>query len=129
MALLHFLLADSSVGSAPEKHHPVGDPPEEGFHFVVPVRGEHRLGARLRRTGDVVRQRGGHLDLEPRDVADREAEHAPRHHHEPERDAVEAGVREDGRQLAGQQHERKEEEARVQVVVIAEQPNALIDVG
>lgn len=106
MVLFHFLLAYAGVGGAAEKYHPIRYPPKERFHFTVPVGGQHSLGARFRRTGDVVGQRRRHLNLQTRHVPYGETENAPSNHHGPKGGIPEARESQQRGQFTVQQHQR-----------------------
>ncbi len=126
---LHFLLADASVGGAAEKDDPIGDPPKERFHFAVPIGCQHCLSARFRRAGDVVRQRWRHLNLKARHIADGKAKHASSYHHGPKSRVAESGECLQRGQLSIQEHQWQEKDACIQIIVEAEEPNALVDEG
>lgn len=72
-------------------------------------------------------ERARKLDLKTRDVTDGEAEEPPKGHHSPKLKVSQAGEAGQSSQLAEHEDERDEEDARVDVVVVGQLPDAPIN--
>lgn len=123
---LHFSTSDPGVGRRAAEDQHVAGPPERGFTGAVVHHGDDRLSARLRRPRHVVRERAGVLDLEARDVADGETEHAAERHHGPEPEVEELAEVNEAIQVPENEEERQEQDGRVDVVVERQCPDVAV---
>ena len=94
---------------------------------MEPVGGEYSLSSCLCSSGDVVGERGGRLDLQPRHIANAKPKDAAEGHHEPKVKAVKMGESGDGGHLAEHHHERDEEEDCIDVIVEGEEPDVAVN--
>lgn len=124
--LLHLQALDPGVGRRADEHHHVARPPQRALAGRVVHHRDDGLRARLRRARHVVRERAGELDLQAGDVADGEAEHTAERHHAPEPEVAEAAEGGQAAQVPGDDDERQEEDAGVDVVVVGQLPDVSV---
>ena len=123
---LHFSTFHDSVGRRAAENHHVTGPPQQAFSRRVIHHCNDGLHTGFRCPWDVVCERAGELDLETGDVADGETEHASEEHYAPKAHVSDTVETVDTTELSEEEHERQEEEAGVDVVVVGQFPDVTV---